>query len=162
MAEDPASRILSGWMPRSGAPSHRRQMIVALVVRVSLFALAIGAIAFLTAPIWSAALPEPVPRSGNGRRFGLTLEERRAVFTELVRNEARNRAHSAERFAGDPFSINDDRSWGEMHDARELARRRGLSLSQVYLVLDEGIRARWPGPDGAPLAATVPPLDPRR
>ena len=45
--------------------------------------------------------------------------------------------------------------------AQSLATRHGLSLSQVYLILDEGIRDKWPGPDGEPLIATTPPQDPR-
>ena len=40
--------------------------------------------------------------------------------------------------------------------------RYGLTMSQVYLILDEGIRGRWPGPDGQPLDPHTVPLNPRR
>lgn len=165
---------LREWVPRPsfgaegtatawGPVRTRRQLLVATGTWVALSLGAAGAVAALTAPIWSAPAPPPVPASQtDDRRFGLSLEERRELFTALVRNEPRHRARAARHFPGDPFSINDDRSHGEMVDARQLARTRGLSISQVYLILDEGIRRRWPGPEGEPLEATVPPLDPRR
>jgi hypothetical protein len=60
---------------------------------------------------------------------------------------------------GHIWSREDDRGWGERVLARSLAQKYGISLTQVFLVLDEGIRKKWPGPDGNPLPATVPPLD---
>jgi hypothetical protein len=138
-------------------------MFVAIALRSAVLVVCLVGIAELTAPIWTAQAPPPVPPDGPGdARFGLSLQSRHAIFTEVVRGEPGYRARSATRFPGDPFSINDDRSWGEMHDARQFSKMRGVSLSQVYLILDEGIRSHWPGPDGQPLQATVPPLDPRR
>jgi hypothetical protein len=40
-----------------------------------------------------------------------------------------------------------------------MAGKYRISLTQAYLILDEGIRNKWPGPDGTPLPATTPPLD---
>jgi hypothetical protein len=44
---------------------------------------------------------------------------------------------------------------------RQLAQRHGISLTATYLILDEGIRAKWPGPSGEPLPGTTPALNPR-
>lgn len=141
----------------------RRQLLVVGSAWLTVVVAATFAITSMTAPIHAAPHPEPLPSAqSDGRRFGMTLDERRALFDALVENEPRYRARAATNFANHAFSINDDRSHGEMRDARRLARERHLSLSQVYLVLDEGIRKGWPGPDGEPLETTVPPLDPRR
>jgi hypothetical protein len=155
---------LWAWIPRAPRPVNRRQLVVALVVRATLFALSVGVIVYVTHPVWSAAALAPVPRDAAGDvRFGLPVSERRAIFTRVVRGEPGYRRLAESRFAPHAFSVNDDRAWGEMHDARALDREReDLTLSQIYLILDEGIRRRWSGPNGQPLEATVPPLDPRR
>lgn len=155
---------LWAWIPRASRPENRRQLVVALVVRVTLVALSIAVVVAVTHPVWSTAPVPPVPGDAAGDvRFGLPVAERRAIFTRVVRGEPGYRRLAESRFAPHAFSVNDDRAWGEMHDARALDRERDdLTLSQIYLILDEGIRRHWPGPDGQPLRATVPPLDPRR
>lgn len=102
--------------------------------------------------------------AGDGeRRYGLALDTRRAIFGELAKVEIaeRERAISKNTWGGHLWSREDDRGHREMTAARALASRYGITLSQVYMVLDEGIRERWPGPDGAPLPPTTPPQDPR-
>ena len=152
------------WIPRAPRPENRRQLVVALVARAALIALSVGVVIFVTHPVWSAPPPARVPPdAAEDVRFGLPVAERRAIFTRVVRGEPGYRRLAESRFAPHAFSVNDDRAWGEMHDARALDRERDdLTLSQIYLIVDEGIRRRWPGPNGQPLQATVPPLDPRR
>lgn len=101
--------------------------------------------------------------SYEGFRYGVPLEKRRAIFAELAATEIAERQRAIEKntWGGHAWSREDDRGHREMTRARQLAAREKLSLSQIYLVLDEGIRAGWLGPDGHPLLPTTPPQDPR-
>lgn len=98
-----------------------------------------------------------------GHRYGLPLEKRRAIFQELAKVELpeRRRAIDQNTWGGHLWSREDDRGHYEMTAARALAPKHGVTLTQIYMVLDEGIRERWPGPDGKPLPPTTPPQDPR-
>ena len=99
----------------------------------------------------------------DGHRYGMKLALRKAIFAELAAAEKaqRERAVAQNTWHGHAWSREDDRGYQERALAQSLATRHGLSLSQVYLILDEGIRDKWPGPDGEPLIATTPPQDPR-
>jgi hypothetical protein len=70
-------------------------------------------------------------------------------------------AIAANTWKGHLWSREDDRGHYERVKMRELAARYEGTLTQMYLILDEGIRNKWPGPDGQPLPATTPPWDPR-
>lgn len=112
------------------------------------------------------AIPEREPMGGalhEGHRYGMPLDKRQAVFAELAKIEIaeRARAIAANTWGGHQWSREDDRGHYEMTAARSLASRYGVSLTQIYMVLDEGIRERWPGPNGEPLLPTTPPQDPR-
>jgi hypothetical protein len=99
----------------------------------------------------------------DGHRYGLTLEVRKKIFAELARVEIaeRKRAIDHNTWNGHLWSREDDRGHYEMTAARALATTYGITLTQVYMVLDEGIREKWPGPDGKPLSPFTPPQDPR-
>lgn len=107
--------------------------------------------------------PEPpaVPPPRPGQVFGLSDEERREVWVELMRGDASRWKRARERFPGHAWSQQDDYTHILTDHLLEIARRRDLPFSIVYLVLDEGIRNRWPGPDGGPLDASPVPLRPR-
>jgi hypothetical protein len=103
-------------------------------------------------------------------RYGMKLATRKAIFDELaaIEVEERRRAIEQNTWVGPgngprevAWSREDDRGAREMEAARRIAKQKGLSLTQVYMVLDEAIREKWPGPDGQPLIATTPPLKPR-
>ena len=134
------------------APAPRGVRAVALVVAVF-----VGG--WVTRDLWNAREPT-LPRDEADTRFGLDEHERRAIFGEVVSDEPRARKDGHEHFA-DPWSAEDDRAAGERDKAREVAHAHAVNLTQVYLVLDEGIRAHWPGPDGKPIDATTVPLKPR-
>jgi len=94
-------------------------------------------------------------------RFRLPERTRREIFHDLATAEIaeRNRAIQANTWGGHLWSREDDRGHYERVAARGAAAKYKVSLSQVYLVLDEGIREKWPGPDGQPLKATTPALN---
>ena len=101
--------------------------------------------------------------SYDGMRYGITLEKRKAMFAELAKVETAERARAIAQntWNGHAWSREDDRGHYEMTTARSLAAQYGVTLTQVYMVLDEGIREKWPGPDGKPLLPSTPPQDPR-
>lgn len=115
-------------------------------------------------PLLRAEPPKPIPTEPVGdQRFELPEETRRAIFAELATKELAERARAikANTWNGHLWSREDDRGHYERVAIRAVAAKYRISFSQAYLVLDEGIRERWPGPDGKPLPATTPPLNPR-
>lgn len=94
-------------------------------------------------------------------RFGLDRTERMELFADMVRQRAGWRKNVERRFRNDPWSQQDDFHASEAPHVLGLARRLGLHYSIPYLILDEGIRERWPGVDGDPIPAEVIPLQPR-
>ncbi|MDB4943209.1 MAG: hypothetical protein JWP97_2743 [Labilithrix sp.] len=119
----------------------------------------------LTAPLLRAKPPIPVPTEEiEDYRFRLPERTRREIFAVIAENEQQQRATAiaSNSWNGHLWSREDDRGHFERVFFRQVAKRFNISLSQVYLVQDEGIRAHWPGPDGEPLPATVPPLNPRQ
>jgi len=121
----------------------------------------IGAVA---APLLDAKPPPAIPSEEiEDYRFRLPERVRREIFMEIAGPEAaeRKRAIEHDKWKGHLWSREDDRGHFERVELRQVALRNKITLSQVYLILDEGIRDHWPGPDGEPLPATSPPLDPR-
>ncbi len=147
-----------------GAPSSR----VAWVVRVCVITFAsvllwqrTGALA---APLLRAKRPVPIPSEEiEDYRFRLPERTRREIFVEIADAEQAARADAIRRnsWNGHLWSREDDRGHVERMFFRQLAHRYNISLTQVYLILDEGIRAHWTATDGAPLTGTTPALNPR-
>ncbi|MBI2391823.1 MAG: hypothetical protein HYV09_19690 [Deltaproteobacteria bacterium] len=146
-----------------GEPIEGRRLRTAwlLLQLASLVAVAPWALRTLS-PITRAPKPAVLVDGPGDARYGMPLALRREVFKELAAAEPQNRQSGAAGFPGQPWSQEDHRAAFERDVMRDVAARRKLNLTQVYLVLDEGIRAKWPGPDGQPLIATTIPLDPRR
>lgn len=118
----------------------------------------------ITSPLLKAKPPPAIPTTElEDYKFKYPERVRREIFAEFAAAEIaeRKRAVAANTWNGHVWSREDDRGHFERVKARELAARYKGSLSQMYLILDEGIRQRWPGPDGQPLAATTPPFNPR-
>lgn len=149
-SEKPSSR--AGWIVRILC------VLVALTVLSRKFNATVGA-QLLKAKPTPVVPTEDMP----GFKFRLSEDERRKIFAELATAELaeRKRAIDANTWQGHAWSREDDRGWYERVAVRQSAARHHVSLTQVYLVLDEGIREHWLAPDGKPLPATTPPLNPR-
>jgi len=145
-----------------GRPSTR----VAWLVRIAVFAFA--GVVFArrldqsTAPLLHAKPPVKIPAVEiDDYRFRLPERDRKEIFMEMAGAEAaeRQRAIDANSWNGHLWSREDDRGHQERLQMRAIASKHRISLTQAYLILDEGIRSGWPGPDGKALTATSPPLD---
>lgn len=146
-ASRPSSRV--AWMVRVAVVSFA---LVVLWKRTS----------HVTAPLLDAKpLPFIPAEEIEDYRFRLPERTRREIFTEIAAAESgdRKRAIEQDRWHGHLWSREDDRGHLERTTFRQLAGKHDISLTQVYLILDEGLRGHWPGPDGQPLPATTPPLD---
>ena len=146
------------------APTSR----VAWVVRVCVLSFAAvilyKRIGMTTAPLLDAKPPIRIPSEEiEDYRFRLPEHKRREIFEEIAAAEETERARAIEQntWNGHLWSREDDRGHYERVFFRTLAQRHGISLTAVYLILDEGIRAKWPGPSGEPLRGTSPPRNPR-
>jgi hypothetical protein len=156
-ARDHVSRSL----PAPGVP--RSALGVALLVTVqllSLFALS-KSVKKALGPMVRNPAPPAIPQPTSMMRFGMTEDRRREVFRELAEAEVTERRRAIEQntWGGHAWSREDDLGYVQRARAREVAARYGLSLSQMYLVLDEGIRRRWLAPDGEPLRGTSEPIN---
>lgn len=157
----PLTDAIAAW---TEAERPNRTLIVAVA--------AASAVALIYASVWvrrtvaplTTAVPpaELVDQGPDGERFGLPLAKRREIFTEFATAEPNSRSQGVAGFPGQPWSQEDHRCAFERETARTMAVRHGISLTQVYLVLDEGIREKWLGPDGKPLPPKTVPLLPRR
>jgi hypothetical protein len=147
-----------------GPPASR----VAWAVRVCVLSFAvvvlIKRIDKTTSPLLNAKPLIAIPTEEiEDYRFRLPERTRREIFAEAAAAEAveRKRAIDQNTWKGHLWSREDDRGHQERMEMRRIAKEYSISLTQAYLVLDEGIRAHWPGPDGKPLAGDTPKLDQR-
>lgn len=85
----------------------------------------------------------------------------RPLFTELANGEPGDWKKAREDWAQHRWSQQDAFGALEASRVRGLASREHLFPQDVFALIDEGIRAKWPGPGGLPLEATVVPLKPR-
>jgi hypothetical protein len=139
----------AGWYIRVGVTALA---VIALVRRVGRD----------VGPMLAARAPAPIAAvESDDVKFQIPEGTRRAIFTEIATAELaeRQRAIAANTWNGHVWSREDDRGWQERIAVRAAAAKHRISLSQAFLVLDEGIRNKWIAPDGKPLAATTPPLN---
>jgi hypothetical protein len=151
----------TNWLADRPA-SSRAALVRRLVVRTLGIFAAIVSMLWVAGPVLHASPPANLPADGPGVRFGLGDSARREIFREIATGEPTARVRAAQHFPGDPWSTEDDRAAFERDTVRGIALRRQTSLSQVYLVLDEGIREHWLGPDGHTLSPQSYPLAPRK
>jgi hypothetical protein len=145
-------------------PTSKAAWVARLTVTLIALWFVVRKTSALVGPLVNAHPPPPIPNEEiDDYRFKLPERTRREIFTELATAELaeRRRAIQGNTWNGHLWSREDDRGHYERVKVREVAARHKISLSQVYLVLDEGIRSKWPAPDGQPLPATTPPWDPR-
>jgi hypothetical protein len=146
----------------AGRPDSKAAWVVRVVAVAIVLVVLWRRVETATRPLLSAKPPPPVPTEEiEDYRFRLPERLRREIFAELATAEIAERARAiqANTWNGHVWSREDDRGHYERVAVRAVAAKHKISLSQTYLVLDEGIRERWPGPDGKPLAATTPPLN---
>jgi hypothetical protein len=141
---------------------------VAWIVRVCVISFAAVVlykrISTTVSPLLDAKPPIRLPSEEiDDWRFRLPERTRREIFAEIALAEEAERKRAVEQntWNGHLWSREDDRGHFERVFLRQLAQRYGISLTATYLILDEGIRAKWPGPSGEPLPGTTPPLNPR-
>lgn len=152
---------LSGEKVRIGS---KRTFLVAAGISVASFVIGFRDLRAFAHPLTHAKPLAALPADQGDTKWGMALATRKQVFAELAAAEPGSRAEGARSFPGAAlaWSADDHRGALERNRARDLAGKYRVSLTQIYLCLDEGIREAWPGPDGKPLDAHTTPLNPRR
>lgn len=147
-------------LPETRLPRTRAGLALYAFVQVTALLVFVRVAREALLPLLRTPALAPVPAQTSMTKFGLTETDRRAIFRELAESEIgeRQRAITQNTWGGHAWSRFDDLGYVQRARARELAIRYRVSLTQVYLVLDEGIRERWPGPDGQPLSPNIEPL----
>lgn len=100
----------------------------------------------VTAPLLDSKPPPFIPTEEiEDYRFRLPERTRREIFLELAGAELAERRRAVEQntWPGHLWSREDDRGHAERVQARLTAAKYKISLTQVYLILDEGIRERF-------------------
>ncbi len=88
-------------------------------------------------------------------------ERRRAIFEQLVETELAARDEAKDDWAHHRWSQQDAFGAKESDRVNKVASDRGLAAQDLFLVIDEGLRAGWTTADGGALPATIVPLKPR-
>ena len=122
------------------SPKGRGEALVAL----GLVVIAIGLARFNPGPI---APPAPPPN--------------RALFDQLVLDEPKDRESALDDWAHHTWSQQDAFGALERERASKFAREHELTTQDALLLIDEGLRQGWPGPNGVTLDVTTVPLKPR-
>lgn len=153
------------WVSGEAVRIRTKRMLL-VVSGVSLLTLfyAVRELRALARPLTHAKPLATLPAPAGDSKWGMPLSMRREIFAEFAAAEPTNRAEGIRAFPGPAlaWSAEDHRGAFERQKARELSSRYRVSLTQIYLCLDEGIHDKWPGPDGKPLDPHTVPLNPRR
>lgn len=153
------ARMFDVWVGDAALPDTPAWQNARAALRAVSIAGAIVLLLVVTQRVWRTPAPSALGADpeGSDMRFGLSEAARRRLFSEIVANEPEWRAKAHEHFK-EAWRAEDDRAAFERDFVRDLAAKRRINVTVVYLVLDEGIRKRWPGPAGAPVEPTVVPL----
>lgn len=100
-------------------------------------------------------------RSGPTQPPAPPVQTQRALFDEVVREEPAARDRARDDWAHHRWSQQDAFGAFERDRASSLAAQKGLTVQDLLLVVDHGLRQHWPGPDGKPLDVATVPLKPR-
>ena len=146
--------LWSGEAAVADTPLVRRGVIA---LRIALVVLAAIAALSATRRVWSTKAPAPLAPDDGEVRFGLDEAARKKLFAELVADEPEWRKKAHEHFK-EAWRADAARAAFERDHVRALAGKRRVNVTVAYLVLDEGVRKRWPGPGGAPVDPNVVPL----
>jgi hypothetical protein len=90
-------------------------------------------------------------------------EERamRNAYLSVTADERNFRREVIKDFPADPWSQDDGFHNHEYRRARQIGGQRGMSLQDVLLAMDRGMREHWPKPAGIHQNPSVPPCRPR-
>ncbi|HEY8079152.1 MAG TPA: hypothetical protein VIF62_33700 [Labilithrix sp.] len=160
-----AKDVLYRWLAGEYVLARSRAVLLLwLAVSVASLAYCFLYAVDMTHALRTAQPPPPLPPDHDDVKFGVPLELRKRIFAELAAAEPHERAEGAQKFPGFDleWSAEDHRGGLERKAVTNASNEHQLSLTQVYLILDEGIREHWLGPDGQPLSPRVVPLHPRR
>ena len=127
-------------------PMRTRQTRLSQLGLAAVILLVLGVTVFHPAPV------RPAPPSE---------ADQRALFDEIVREEPAARDRALDDWAHHRWSQQDAFGAFENERINNLAGQKGLWSQDLFRVVDEGIRAGWPGPDGKPLNLATVPLKPR-
>lgn len=86
---------------------------------------------------------------------------RKAAYVLMVTEEQNMRREAIKDFPADPWSQDDAFHNLEYKRARQIAGPRNMSVQDVLLAMDEGMREHWPKPVNVHQKPTVPPCRPR-
>ena len=108
--------------------------------------------------------PDPgrLSRDGAEPLFGVPRPERERIWRDISGHDGEWRRAGREAFPRHPWSQHDHYAAFLLQHMTMLAARKGLSISQVALIFDEGVHNQWPAPNGKPVDATWVPLQPRQ
>lgn len=161
-------QIAAWWMGDSPSPIAGLDLKTRVMARIAItlvaFSFAYAATARTVRPLFAKKAPKPIAADTAGARFGVSDDVRHAVFNEIAAAEPAAVANGKASFAGPAleWSAEDHRGAFERQTVAAMMSKHHLSMTQVYLILDEGIRNHWPGADGKPLNPRTVPLNPRR
>lgn len=163
-APDPASAAARFWLDAKAPARSRAVLVVHAVLAVGTLLWAGVRAREALRPLLEGREPPPIARDDANTRFGLPLDKRKAIFGELAAAEPQSILNGKTSFPGKEleWSAEDHRGAFERQTVAAMVVKYGVTTTQVYLCLDEGIRERWPGPDGQPLNPHTVPLHPRR
>jgi hypothetical protein len=125
-----------------------------------LWFLPIGGALWIVLHVVEQPAPTPVPSPNDSETFGLAESKRKEIFGDIAEWNNRWRRWAKHDFPNSKWSREDHyHNLLRMH-VEKLVDRHDLNYSIIYLIYDEGVRKRWPAPDGEPLRPTTVPLDP--
>jgi hypothetical protein len=161
---DPLTAAASFWLDAKARASSRALVAVHLVLVFGSVAWAAGRARETVRPLLEGREAPPVARDEGETRFGLPLAKRKAIFAEIAAAEPQAILNGKTSFPGKEleWSAEDHRGAYERQTVAAMVLKYGVTTTQVYLCLDEGIRQQWPGADGKPLNPHTVPLHPRR
>ncbi|MCA9524599.1 MAG: hypothetical protein KC609_26715 [Myxococcales bacterium] len=126
-------------------------------LQIVAFLAALGLFAAVVARVVGAPAPAPIPGPDGSTRFGIPLSQRKAIYETILsqvhrwrRNAAMVRHRAFNRHVVFMAQLS--------AHVRRLAVRHHVSATQLWLVVDEGIRNHWTSGRYPPLPATVVPL----
>jgi hypothetical protein len=106
--------------------------------------------------------PEPAPMTVTEEKsFGLTEKARRMYFTKIAQFEEHWRTEAKKQFPKQKWSQCDAYFNHVMQHVQHLARIYRVHYSQMFMVLDEGVRKGWTDEQGGKMPAVTEPLRPR-
>jgi hypothetical protein len=144
----------------AGAGAGRRGT-AARVVNGAGWLAALALSVHLVGSVLAAPPPRELPAAQGDQRFGVPEADRRAIF-ESIASHAEGWWRRASRFPDD-WSRFDDFNSQLAYQVGALASQYGLSITQVFLIYDEGTRNHWSENVGEPrgLPVNLVPLRPR-